>query len=313
MPHVPPPIAENKVYRDLQTTETLARQTHEGRHHALMVTGPPGIGKSHKCEKLAIEYGEAWTPERPGTALGMMMTLRDYSGVSEDEDGEIVYTTPRTLHLDDLDHVFKKTDIIQVLMAALDTKPHRFLNHTTGVNAFGNTTSIPRFEIRCPVIFLTNLDFNDPKVLRQHGMAALKSRALISPISHDPLALYEYTGHLAVNGLLDSIRVDFPIGRVVERANEPPITVTKRNKRWRLNLAEKTDILIHFQQNAARFPAISPRELYKFARMRLGEPKELWLAMVEAQLSDKPRWTSLARDLHRYRIETTTLSEEGSS
>jgi hypothetical protein len=304
MTHVPPPIEQNQVHRDLQTTETLLRQTREGRHHALVITGPPGIGKSHMCERLAVEYGEVWSPERPGTALGMMMTLREYSGVSEDDDGELIYATPRTLHLDDLDHVYKKTDIIQVLMAALDTKPHRYLNHKTGTNAFGNTTSITRFEITCPVIFLTNLDFNDPKFLKQHGMAALKSRALISPISHDALALYEFTGHLATEGgMLDSIRVDFPIGRIVHRDGEDPITVTKRNRRWRLNLAEKTDVLVHFQQNAARYPSISPRELYKYARMRVGEPKLIWERMVDAQLLNKPRWTSLPADLHRYRIE----------
>jgi hypothetical protein len=40
----------------------------------------------------------AWSPERTGSALGMMMTLREYSGIIEDEDGDIIETEPRTLH-----------------------------------------------------------------------------------------------------------------------------------------------------------------------------------------------------------------------
>jgi hypothetical protein len=158
-------------------------------------------------------------------------------------------------------------------MAALDTKPHRYLNHITGTNAYGNNTSIARFEIKCPVIFLTNLDFNDPKVLKQHGMAALKSHALISPISHDPLELYEYTGWLCTNGkTLDEIRVECPVGGLIHREGQAPVAVTKQLRRWRLSLAEKT-MLAFSAEHAARFPAISPREIYKIARMRLGEPK----------------------------------------
>jgi len=184
-------------------------------------------------------------------------------------------------------------------MVAFDTKACRVVSHTVG----GHEHSFGAFEIKYPVLFLSNLDFDDDKILKRNGMKALKSRSIIAPVTHDPTQNYYYAAWLSTDGgMLDSIRVDFPTGRVLHREGQEPLVITSRNKRQRLTRQEKNDVLEHFHTHARRYPSISAREIYKYAKLRLGEAKDVWLRMVDGQLSRTARW-QLPANLHRFRIE----------
>jgi hypothetical protein len=198
--HIPVPIEENEVYRDFRLFGNSMRRLCERRINSLFCPGPPGVGKSFTAEQIAREYGLSWNPEKPGTPKGLLEILFRY------KDAVI-------LVFDDIDHLLKNTTCLQWLMCAFDTKSPRIISHTVG----SDFHSFMPFEIKCAVLFLSNLDFDDPRLLSRNGMPAFKNRSLLAPISHDPLSNYEYCGWVATRpgGLLDTLRVDMPIGSIV--------------------------------------------------------------------------------------------------
>jgi hypothetical protein len=287
--HVPVPIEQNQVHIDLKNAKYLIGQLHERRHNALLFTGPTGVGKSHLAEEVAVAHGDRWFPEEPGSHKALLLLFEQYQN-------------ERVLQFDDRDWMLEDTKCLQVFMKALDTKSPRWLSYFVD----SDRHTIPPFQVKCGVLLLSNLDFDDERVLSRNGMRALKNRSLLASVTHDPLANYEYCGWLLSKpgGILDSIRVDLPVGHIVRREGVEPVIVTKRNRRWRLSRAEKADVLAHFQRYAAWYPAVSARPLYQYAKMRVATDKQEWLAMMGNQLSapDKPRW-ELPPDLYLYRIE----------
>ena len=159
--------------------------------------------------------------------------------------------------------------------------------------------------MNCAVIFLSNLDFQDPKVLRTHGVAAVKSRSILAPISFDPLALYEYTGWLCTaGGMLRRVFVDHKIGRTITGRKGERITITRANARWFITHEEANHVLEHFAKYAARYPSIGPRELVKFARLRIGADPSEWESWIAKQLTREPVWV-LPAPLYVYRFSET--------
>jgi hypothetical protein len=81
-------------------------------------------------------------------------------------------------------------------------------------------------------------------------------------------------------------------------------TVISENCSRRLTLAEQNDVLGHFATYGPRYRNIGPRDLHKFASMRLGQDKAEWLAWSSAQLlptapADR---ADLPSPLYRYQI-----------
>jgi hypothetical protein len=79
MAHIPNPIQKNPVWLDLQCAEQLLRQLYAGKIQALIISGPPGMGKTHLGEKVAREFGQEWNPERPGSFIGLMRIFKQYA------------------------------------------------------------------------------------------------------------------------------------------------------------------------------------------------------------------------------------------
>jgi len=288
MAHIPTPIELNQVCRDLQCAEQLAHHLYGRKINALIICGPYGIGKTHRCEKVAREHGQKWNPERPGSFIGLMRLFKQYAG-----GGVLV--------LDDIDELWSDSKALEVLQIALDTTERRFLSHSVG----GNANSIERFELKCRVLFLSNLDFQDPKLLRTHGVGAVKSRSIIAPISFDPLALYEYTGWLCTaGGMLRKVFVDLPIGHTITTQSGERITITPANTRWYITREEANHMLQHFANYADHYPSIGPRELVKFARLRIGAAPDEWEGWIARQLTREPLW-ALPAPLYVYRVDET--------
>jgi hypothetical protein len=141
--------------------------------------------------------------------------------------------------------------------------------------------------------------------LRTHGVAAVKSRSILAPISFDPLALYEYTGWLCTaGGMLRRVFVDHQIGHTITGRNGERITITRANARWFITREEANHVLEHFAKYAARYPSIGPRELVKFARLRIGADSSEWESWIAKQLTREPVWV-LPAPLYVYRFGET--------
>ena len=187
---------------------------------------------------------KAWRPERPGSTLGLLECLRKKR-------------TGGVLQLDDIDGFWDNAESIGILKPALESSDQRFISHTVG----GSCTrgmSVPRFELHCGIIFLSNRDFNDPKQFRQ-DISAIKDRSILCGLSFDPMDLYEYTCWLCTEG------------GMLKR------TYISENRRAHfLTLKEANEVLEHFRVFAPRYPQITPRTLAKFARMRIGVSHSIW-------------------------------------
>ena len=154
--------------------EDMTRACKKGDVRAMIVSGPPGVGKSHGVEKVLTKHNLVSTlAERAPrfvvvkgamSPLGLYMKLFNYS----DRDNVVVF--------DDCDSVFQDDLSLNILKAALDSKKTRKIFWNTDSRAL-RAEGIPgQFEFKGSAIFITNLKFEKVKgKLREH-LAALESR-----------------------------------------------------------------------------------------------------------------------------------------
>jgi hypothetical protein len=146
-----------------------------GEIRALIVTGPPGVGKSFGVEKVLEEYSlfDRVASKRPkydvikgaSTALGLYQILYKYS-----ERGSVVV-------FDDCDTILFDDLALNLLKGALDSGKKRKISWNADSRALREDGIPNSFEFRGSVIFITNLKFDQvrSKTLQEH-LLALQSR-----------------------------------------------------------------------------------------------------------------------------------------
>ena len=55
--HVPRPHHLNPITIRLKEVDEVVSLVYQGRKPSVVVSGPPGIGKTHKCEEVSLRYG----------------------------------------------------------------------------------------------------------------------------------------------------------------------------------------------------------------------------------------------------------------
>lgn len=167
-------LARLKERFDVLTEMAIAIR--RGVIKALIVSGPPGVGKSHNIDKVMtkgniveILSGKPKKYEfvKGGaiSALGLYRKLYEYRN-----KGQVVI-------FDDCDSVLLDEVCLNILKGALDSSEKRIISWNTDSRVL-RTEEIPdRFEFKGAVIFITNLkfDFVKSKRLREH-LSALESR-----------------------------------------------------------------------------------------------------------------------------------------
>ena len=152
----------------------MTKAVKKGDVRAMIVSGPPGVGKSHGVEEVLDRYR---TLETLGGAskytivkgamspIGLYCKLFNYA----DKDNVIVF--------DDCDAVFEEPLALNILKAALDSKKKRMIHWNTDSFKLRNEGVPDSFEFKGSAIFITNLDFQDikSKKLKSH-LEALESR-----------------------------------------------------------------------------------------------------------------------------------------
>jgi hypothetical protein len=147
----------------------------EGNIRAMIVTGPPGIGKSFgvelELEKAAIfdrVQGKRVRSEvfkGATTAIGLYQKLYEFS----DKENVLVF--------DDCDNLFYDDICLNLLKSALDTSKRRKICWGGESRALKDNGIPDTFDFKGSIIFITNLKFDNIKSKKlQDHLLALESR-----------------------------------------------------------------------------------------------------------------------------------------
>ena len=142
---------------------------------ALIVTGPPGVGKSYGVEEELTKsslFGDMTNQRRKYevvkgamTALGLYAKLYEYS----DKGNVLVF--------DDCDSVLMDDLALNILKAALDSGKKRMIYWNAESNKLRNEGIPDKFEFKGSACFITNIKFENVKSKRlQDHLEALQSR-----------------------------------------------------------------------------------------------------------------------------------------
>ena len=177
-PAVPVETDEEAMTRIRERFDILHEMTKaavSGSIRAMIVSGPPGVGKSFGVEteidkaclfdKLAGKRLRAEVVKGSATPIGLYQTLYKYS----DENCVVVFDDCDSILLDDVS--------LNLLKGALDSGKKRKISWLSESSTLRREGIPDQFEFKGSVIFITNLKFDTMKSqkLRDH-LDALQSR-----------------------------------------------------------------------------------------------------------------------------------------
>lgn len=150
----------------------LTNATVSGDSRALIVSGPPGLGKSYTVENILGGLDEYYYTIVKGfvRATGLYRILYEYRN-----KGQVIV-------FDDADSIFFDDAALSLLKAACDTTERRIISWRAETNMkLDDGDSLPTsFEFEGSVVFITNMDFDrivDNQAKFHEHVAAMISRA----------------------------------------------------------------------------------------------------------------------------------------
>ena len=158
-----------------QILKDMTQAVKAGTVRAMIVTGPPGVGKSFGVEEVLTKQDlfSTISNRKPKyeivkgamSAIGLYAKLYEYS----DKGNVVVFDDCDAVLLDDLS--------LNILKAALDSSTKRMISWNTDSRLLRSEGIPDRFEFKAGAIFITNIKFENvrSKKLQDH-LAALESR-----------------------------------------------------------------------------------------------------------------------------------------
>jgi len=174
-------VTDDEIMERLRTRFTIlddmTRAVKKGDVRAMIVTGPPGVGKSFGVEKVLAKhdvFADVAQNEKlkkyevvkgAMSAIGLYKKLYEYS----DKKSILVFDDCDSVLLDDLS--------LNILKAALDSSKKRTIHWNTDSRLLRSEGVPNSFEFKGGAIFITNIKFDNvkSKKLRDH-LEALESR-----------------------------------------------------------------------------------------------------------------------------------------
>ena len=153
--------------------QDMTKAVKKGDVRAMIVSGPPGVGKSHGVEEVLDRYRmmESMGARKTHEVIkGAMSPIGLYCKLFKMADaGNVVV-------FDDCDSIFQEELSLNILKAALDSKKNRWIHWNTDSFKLRNEGVPDKFKFEASAIFITNLKFDKVKgKLREH-LEALESR-----------------------------------------------------------------------------------------------------------------------------------------
>jgi predicted AAA+ superfamily ATPase len=236
--------------------DDMTRAVKRGDVRAMIVTGPPGVGKSYGVETVLAKHDVFATVaqneklKKYEVVKGAMSALGLYSKLYQYSDAKNI------LVFDDCDSVLLDDLSLNILKAALDTSKKRMIHWNTDSHMLRKEGIPDSFEFKGGAIFITNIKFDHvkSKKLRDH-LEALESRCHYLDLTIDTQRekLLRIKQVIRDAGMLDA---------------------------YELEDAAKQEVVEFINANAERMRELSLRMVLKVADIRVSMP-ERWQAVVE--------------------------------
>ena len=174
-------VTDDEIMERLRTRfsilDDMTRAVKKGDVRAMIVTGPPGVGKSFGVEKVLSKHdvfadvAQDQKLKKYEVVKGAMSALGLYSKLFEYSDKKSI------LVFDDCDSVLLDDLSLNILKAALDSSKKRMIHWNTDSRLLRSEGVPNSFEFKGGAIFITNIKFDNvrSKKLRDH-LEALESR-----------------------------------------------------------------------------------------------------------------------------------------
>ena len=232
----------------------MTKAVKSGDVRAMIVSGPPGVGKSFGVEQVLEKDGlfDVLGERKPRYEIvkGAMSAIGLYAKLYEYSDAKNV------LVFDDCDSILMEDLSLNILKGALDSGKKRFISWNTDSRILRSEGIPDRFEFKGAAIFITNIKFAHvrSKKLKDH-LDALESRCHYMDLEMDTnrekmLRIKQIT----MDGMLDVYDFDVP-----ELARD--------------------EILEFIDANQEKLRELSLRMVLKIADLRKSFPKN-WKAMA---------------------------------
>jgi len=243
---------QERLRERFQILTDMTKAVKSGDVRAMIVSGPPGVGKSFGVEEVLQKDGLFDTlgerKPRYEVVKGAMSALGLYAKLYEFSDAKNV------LVFDDCDSILMEDLSLNILKGALDSSKKRYIAWNTDSRLLRSEGIPDRFEFKGAAIFITNIKFEHVKSkrLRDH-LDALESRCHYIDLQMDTdrekiLRIKQIVG----DGMLDAYEFE-PIQR-----------------------DEVVDFIV---TNASKLRELSLRMVLKVADLRKAFPAT-WMAMA---------------------------------
>jgi hypothetical protein len=236
--------------------DDMTRAVKKGDVRAMIVTGPPGVGKSFGVEKVLARHDVFADVAQDGklkkyeVVKGAMSAIGLYSKLYEFSDKKSI------LVFDDCDSVLLDDLSLNILKAALDTSKKRMIHWNTDSRLLRSEGVPNSFEFKGGAIFITNIKFDHVKSKKlQDHLEALESRChyLDLTIDTEREKLLRIKQVVTECGMLDS---------------------------YELSDEAKLDVVDFVDANKAKMRELSLRTVLKVADLRVSFPDK-WKAVAE--------------------------------
>ena len=167
----------NRLRERFEILDDMTRAVKKGDVKAMIVTGPPGVGKSFGVEKVLSKHDVFATVaqdeklKKYEIVKGAMSAIGLYSKLYHFKDKKNV------LVFDDCDSILLDDLSLNILKAALDSSKKRTIHWNTDSHLLRREGVPDSFEFQGGAIFITNIKFDHvkSKKLKDH-LEALESR-----------------------------------------------------------------------------------------------------------------------------------------
>jgi len=165
----------NRLSERFEILDEMTKAVRNGHIRAMIVSGPPGVGKSYgveyQLEKAGLLDVLAERKAKYEIVKGAMSAIGLYAKLYEfAAEGNVVV-------FDDCDDILMEEQSLNTLKGALDSSARRFISWNTDSRILRSEGIPDRFEFKGAAIFITNIKFEHvrSKKLRGH-LDALESR-----------------------------------------------------------------------------------------------------------------------------------------